>query len=258
MQIINTYKCNFQCAHCLFNCGPKRRGYLSNYDLEKFMEMGCDDFVNYCGGETFLHPDWKEQLRIIAIHKPSIIRIVTNGYKFLTKNRDTSKTFNDFVDIVYYLNAMNIQVQLCISNDIYHRKQFSMKRSYRLEELISIVKLELGDKFDNESLVFEMDNRDNMTNKFQPLGRAKRFGLYDNDGSCMIDEGFEGEPIIEQTLDPYGRIYACCNAAGYVGTVNTPKEILLERISKIKPQESCLKCEYINKLDRKRLWEDRL
>lgn len=53
-------------------------------------------------------------------------------------------------------------------------------------------------------------------------------------------------------------IYTCCNAAGYVGTVNTPKEILLERISKIKSQESCLECEYINKLDRKKIWEDRL
>lgn len=220
--------------------------------------MGCDDFVNYCGGETFLHPEWEDQLEIIARYQPSIIRIVTNGYKFLTKNRDTSKTFQKFVDVVYYLNNMHIQVQLCISNDMYHRKQFSLKRSYRLEELISIVKLELEGMFDNKSLIFEMDNRDNMVKKFQPLGRAKRFGLYDNDGSCMIDEGYNDEVIIEKTLDPYGRIYACCNAAGYMGMVNTPKEILLERIGKIKPQESCLKCAYINKLDRKRLWEDRL
>ena len=242
MQIVNTYKCNLQCQHCLFSCRNNRQGYLDNYMLRKFLEKEIaqnDYFVNYCGGETFLHPGWEEQLSMLACAGFTEIRIVSNGFKLYSKKRDISPTMDRLIDVVN--KFPDTQFTLMISDDKYHRMELQ-KRGADLDNIILSVK----DAIDlcSTNVAIEKDLREKMSNKVMPLGRALKNKIYDNDGVCMLDLNGDDQIIADITLDPYGRIYACCNARGYIGTINTPDDVLTERLSKIKPQKSCLQCIY--------------
>lgn len=242
MQIINTYKCNLHCAHCLFFCSHNREGYLDNYTLSRFLEKSIaqrDDFVNYCGGETFLHPEWDKQIKMLVNARFLEIRIVTNGLKLYSKKKDISNTMEKLIDIIC-LNE-HVRFSLMISDDRFHRAEL-LKRNIKLEDIIRSV--EYATQFFGDNFVLEKDRREMLLNKFAPLGRALKNEVYDHDGGCILDTNINDQVIPEITLDPYGKIYTCCNAKGYIGTVITPDDVIEERLSKIKPQKNCLRCIY--------------
>lgn len=242
MQIINTYKCNLQCKHCLFSCRNNRQGYLDNYILRKFLEKEIaqnDYFINYCGGEIFLHPGWEEQLSMLACAGFTEIRLVSNGFKLYSKKRDMSPTMERLINIVS--KFPNTQFTLMISDDRYHREELQ-KRGADLDDII--LSVENAIEFCDSNIYLERDFREKKINMVMPLGRALKNKIYDNDGICLLDLNNDDQIIAEITLDPYGRIYACSNARGYIGTVDTPDDVLTERLSKIKPQKSCLQCIY--------------
>lgn len=251
MQIINTYKCNFRCDHCCFSCGPNKKGYLPFSTLDEFLDkFGGDEFINYCGGETFLHPEWDKQLDLLSYHTGSI-RVVTNGTRFITKKKNTTACLDKFLNVV--VENFDVNFQLQISNDEFHRDEFYKMFGYQLKEAIDIIKWRIEDNY-IQNLVLQEDYRDRQIRQFVPLGRAKENGVYDYDGCCALEEDGSG---IELSLDPFGRIYSCCNMRGYLGTVDTPKSIIKDRMNKIVGQESCLSCIYENGLDKKEIKKDK-
>lgn len=90
-----TLRCNARCVHCGSAAGQDRRDNLTNEELlricDELADAGCRK-VTLIGGETFLHPAWREI--VSRLHKHNIdIAIVTNGFllneekiKFLSEN----------------------------------------------------------------------------------------------------------------------------------------------------------------------------
>lgn len=72
-----TQQCNFRCIHCYVS---KKDTFLDKKKAMKFIdevtERGCL-FLNFTGGEIFLHPDFSE-IYIYAIKKGCIITLFTN------------------------------------------------------------------------------------------------------------------------------------------------------------------------------------
>jgi len=79
LQITN--KCNMECAHCMFECSPRKRSFMS-------MDVFCaaisaaaalNESVMLGGGEPTLHPDFREFVDL-ALHKSERgVSCVTNG-----------------------------------------------------------------------------------------------------------------------------------------------------------------------------------
>lgn len=57
--IILSYKCANECKHCLYNCGPYWRGWMSDADLQIALQKVCDWSphiqIHLSGGEPFLN-----------------------------------------------------------------------------------------------------------------------------------------------------------------------------------------------------------
>lgn len=238
MQVTNTCKCNYKCGHCLWSCGPHKKGYLST-EILKIALAECDsEFVNYCGGETFLHPEWEEQLREIAIHAYGI-RIVTNGSKFFTKSGNMTTTLRRFLyDFMPYASAKGCEVSILISDDWWHDDQ--------ADELGFMFGSEISKKLEYEcdgmyyNLRIEKDRRTKMDYKISPFGRALKTNCYDNDGVCSINE-IGGE----WNLSPEGHVFGCCNNVAYCGTIGVDSNSdIWRRLEKVEVQDNCRTCKY--------------
>lgn len=77
-----TLRCNARCLHCGSAAGQDRRDNLTNEELlrvcDELAEAGCKK-VTLIGGETFLHPAWREI--VSKLNKNDIkVSIVTNGF----------------------------------------------------------------------------------------------------------------------------------------------------------------------------------
>lgn len=249
MQIINTYRCNFKCNHCLFSCSPNRKGYLDTYALVQFLDKFNPryDFVNYCGGETFMHPSWDTQLVAISNYQPDYIRIVTNGTKFITRNGNKTKTFEKFIETAGGILETGVGITIQISYDDYHRYEFGKMFPFSLKEAIDNIHFWISDSL--YEIDIEKDGRDKMINSYINIGRASKTGAYNYDGDCLLELDEDQLAGIDLTLDPYNRIYTCCSRAGYIGTVETSIERLQRRQNLIKPQKSCAGCRYLNGID---------
>lgn len=249
MQVINTYKCNIECDHCLFSCGPKRKGIISDYHFEKFIEQYNDFDLNYCGGETFLHPSFDYQLRHASLHCENI-RIVTNGLLLITPSGNISNRFKKFIKTLEYMkyNSGCDNITVMVSDDAFHQWE-AEKNDRNLSKVIQLIHAYIEEEFFGE-INIEKDNREQMLNKVMPLGRAVEIGCYDYEGSCFI----EGEEeLYNPTIDPFGNIYGCCNAGFYLGNIdkNSPDEIR-EIYQRYKPKGSCLTCRMLKRDERMR------
>lgn len=200
LSIINTWKCNFQCAHCLYSCSSKRTGYVSKYDITQFVKLfGSYDLeVNLVGGEPFLHPHIYWQIEYLSWIFCNV-RIATNGSWLMINSK-----VNKFENFMSSIDSSKITIM--ISHDIYHD---AMYNGYSYEQISRI--LHNIDSYFN----IENDKRMNRNNQFILLGRAKKnqIGDYDKDRTCKED-GIHGISLL-----PDGSISLCCNARMIIGSV---------------------------------------
>ena len=119
MQIINTYRCNFKCEHCLWSCGPSNRGYMDKTTYLECHKVFGDSVVNLLGGEPFLHPDIMWQIEFASWRNLENFRIPTNGSWILTPEGKPSKKLLALADSC--LEFKDDTFWMYISNDQFHR-----------------------------------------------------------------------------------------------------------------------------------------
>lgn len=231
-QIINTWKCNFKCEHCLWSCSPTRKGMVSRSDIIEFVREVSNydtEFINLLGGETFMHPDIDWQVEYLTgIY--SQVRIVTNG-TFLFK-----PIGEEFLE--RFMGSENIF--MVVSDDIFHEKfwpkGFTAEKARRLIQSYDIN--------------VEADNRRMMREPYQYIGRAKKNNIGDPyaDNSVCFDDEFRFEPC----LLPNGDIASCCQGkcivgrAGYHSYEYMEEKFKTHMKRKIRSKLLCHKC--VNKI----------
>lgn len=233
MQIINTTKCNFACQHCLEMCSPRRKDVLDNYTLMRFMEKSegyGEDSINYCGGETFLNPDWRWQMEYLS-RQTENLRIVTNGSKFYTRNGNQTKLLKEFIECLEEIQY-NCQVAVLISDDEFHQEFYEKKNLLPLDDVIFQFKQDIP-----ENVLYESDNRW-QTRYIIPVGRALKT-------KCWTDKGSPFCQDFQPCLNADGKVYACCNMRMEVGSVwDGDINDWMERYEKLVLPQNCLECKY--------------
>lgn len=242
MEIINTFKCNFRCKHCCVSASPDRNEFIKTEYVEKFITDYYDGSgqVGYCGGETFLHPEWEEHLMML-VDKFNIIRVTTNG-TLLVNNKEKTPVYNSLIGVYEYSKKKGVLLYCIVSDDRFHQeeaKERGIDLFYIIEEL-------------NRSIpeLFVKDCREDSIAKFAALGRAVSNKCYDYDGVCMIGNNKDGWFNTYKrniTIDPNGNIHGCCALGSFCGHISEPTIIVKERLKRLKRQESCLKCGTLKK-----------
>lgn len=230
-QIINTFKCNFRCDHCMFSCHPRRKEMLSDYDFIDFIKYFCDgEMVNICGGETFLHPNVNWQLNQLS-YSFNEVRVVTNGSWVLTKSGNYTQKFKNFINECGHIQNMTILV----SDDWYHEKflKHSVKNIIRAFEFETDIRME--------------KDRRKINGYIAPLGRALKTECYTNTtNSCECHDN--GEYRFDPCLLPNGDIASCCNGKYIVGNVRNSYKELYDRFINNPPRArsimDCNSCKY--------------
>lgn len=109
-----TTRCQMQCAHCCFECGPKRTDIMS-LDIARQVKTtfeGRVSWLNVMGGELTLLPHYPELLDVLHF---TVLRIVTNGWWV-----DHEKPRQKLLETVRRLTASGPKVHIGISRDRHH------------------------------------------------------------------------------------------------------------------------------------------
>lgn len=109
-----TTKCVYQCAHCCFECGPKRTEVMS-LDVARQVRETFEGHVarlKVMGGEITLLPNYEQLLD--ALHFTAL-RIVTNGWWV-----NSEKARTKLLSVVRALTSDGPAVYLGISRDRFH------------------------------------------------------------------------------------------------------------------------------------------
>lgn len=209
-----TDKCNLQCRHCCFSCGPKGES-MSAENLEKVIINVPEDtrriIIN--GGEPLVEKELlmhaldyigkKNEKRRQKIY----ITVMTNGFWI----KDADNTYKVLREL-YEKGARTLEIA---SDDKYHIEQginpglFSLADTESpLGKAVEMLKKETG----NPHPVDINARHQNKHNIFAvPFGRAKQLPAKEiNDKSICIAPYKFPEDI---TINPDGNVYPCCWAA---------------------------------------------
>ncbi len=82
-----TKECNFKCEHCMHNCGPQAKGFMTNKQiifavnlLRKIVRVGHKiSVVGLTGGEPMLHPTFSALVKSFKTPGAPPIELHTNG-----------------------------------------------------------------------------------------------------------------------------------------------------------------------------------
>jgi hypothetical protein len=109
-----TAKCLYQCAHCGFECGPKRTEVMPLEVARRVRSVfeGHVAWLNVMGGEITLLPDYEKLLE--ALHFTTL-RVVTNGWWV-----DSEKARTKLVEVVRGLASEEHPVYIGVSRDRFH------------------------------------------------------------------------------------------------------------------------------------------
>ncbi len=123
-----TFKCNAECAHCLYECGPQRNEKLSIESIKKSIvdlsKMGINNFT-LTGGEPFLFMKEIEEILSFANSLNLESLIGTNGF--------WGTSYEVALKILKKLYSLGLR-KLLLSADRYHQEFVG------LERLINIIK----------------------------------------------------------------------------------------------------------------------
>ena len=117
LNILYTFKCNFQCEHCCFLCSMERKEKLDKaiveYILMDAKAISSIENVNFSGGEIFLFYDEIYDVLLNAKKKGFFVTCTTNGYW----GQERENAFK----IVNELKKAKLDL-LSISIDVFHIK----------------------------------------------------------------------------------------------------------------------------------------
>jgi len=204
LQILNTFKCNFKCRHCMFACGPhfkemmERDIFLKVLNCFFYMTRRDDDYVNLVGGEPFLHPDIFWQIQTLLINFEHV-RIVTNGSWILTPDGNYAKKYLNLLKLQEKVYIKNLTI--AISNDEFHREFWQ----HDFSRMFCALKNDFGGKV--EPSWFSLHNN------IIDIGRARENNL----GNCNIK--MDCNERFEPTILPNGDVSVCCMGKQIIGNV---------------------------------------
>ncbi len=96
---IYTFKCNIQCAHCLYECGPQREEKLSvdavKNSLKSLKKLEINNFT-LTGGEPFLYIEEIEEILSFANSLDLKCLIGTNGFWGKTYEEVKSENYSKY------------------------------------------------------------------------------------------------------------------------------------------------------------------
>ncbi|MDD5192482.1 MAG: radical SAM protein [Candidatus Nanoarchaeia archaeon] len=229
-----TDKCNLECKHCCYDCGPKGDSMLSS-NIKKVVDnipAGVKDF-ELTGGEPFVvKPLLYEALSYIQSKKFPKISVIVQTNGFWIKDEDSNyKILKELCDLgVNYIDFT--------SNDEFHKEQGIDINKLHMN--VNILPSPLGKALDRLNDEFPgLENRYSKIGlhlrgagkRVQPLGRAKSLPIemihpfY----PCLANINFYGQHK-DVTIDPQGNVYLCCwQGPRSIGSViETPLEQLVE------------------------------
>ena len=228
-QIISTWNCNFACAHCLFSCSPRKKGFVDRDDFNEFIrEMSrYDEYVNLVGGEPSQHPDFLWHLeRLTSLFDD--VRVVTNGL-WLCKNHALREEFEER----FYGNR---KLSFLVSDDPWHECFWPAGfTAVKAKSILSGIEIKTEEDYRRRNMYVSH------------LGRAIRTGLGQSNGnSCTcFDEEYRFDPC----LLPNGSVASCCNGRLVVGDCRNSRYELEERFLEVMVkrkrayrEDECYKC----------------
>lgn len=225
MQIINTFKCNYLCKHCLYASSPRHKEFMTRDTFITAVDMFCADLVHIIGGEPFLHPDIIWQMDTVTRQFNSTLSIVTNGsWVENTNGRLFAHLYPDIDyndDSVYDCSVEKLGIELWselvdqkgmfinVSKDNFH----SEFNTTSIDEIIRRVKLYFRNvgEYKNNGFIL-------------PMGRAKKNNLgslYNGLGQYVGNNPADCMENFEPTILPNGDVAICCNARQIIGNVHS-------------------------------------
>ena len=244
--LILTLRCNIQCRHCWFNCGPERDEKMTQSEVEYYLNEAASNearWASFTGGEPFLYPDLLKKSIGYASSLGLRTEVVTNSH--------WAYSFEDAVQTLTPLKASGLDV-LNISVDDFHQEHISMeniRNAFRAAEktglrTVFMITLKKENKITAESLkrIFEGSALLNIgesktvepdaliiDSPFIPVGKGENIGEEALKGgnsptSCR-------EVLTDIGIKPDGTVMPCCGPLGILEEAslgNLKKESLME------------------------------
>lgn len=133
LALMITEQCNFICDHCMIEATMKN-SLISDEVLERYyhmLQIGNPDEVYIMGGEPFLHLDKVEEVIKETKKYCTNIMVFSNGSFLLNESKSR--------------RVRNMDVEVRISDDEYHRKKWTEKLKNKIYESgYRVVKRETG------------------------------------------------------------------------------------------------------------------
>lgn len=221
--IMITERCNFRCGHCLLTCNGKGMD-ITPETLKNTQEiLRHASGVNILGGEPFLNKQFDyiiQQLAFANIYQ--YVRIVSNG-SWIYSPTKTEKIMETYKSILQ--NGKWEGVELCISNDVYHR-QF-----WKNPDHMKIIDRTLDYEGLKDYDGFFFDKSERRPESIISLGRANNENMWcemdSKSASCMdtiYDKKNDPEsdiyPLDNIFIFPNGDYSPCCQGVAKIGNIN--------------------------------------
>lgn len=257
--IIYTYKCNFNCSICCFNCSPYLEEKIKYKEAFNVISSAIDlgiGLIGFIGGEPFLYYD--EILNLMKNFKnKAVFTITTNGY-WATSIVKTEEIVKELVT-----NGLR---GLKLSIDEYHLKNIDIQniknilnicKSYNIRVIIGSTILSES-KVSNflDELKIELADIGFFFHYCYPIGRAKEVFKEENfiTNKNIKIKYYEPNTI---TVAPNGDVYPCGSMLGIVkrrklGNINEDNlmNIVNNKNKNISDFENYLKTEYLKFKDK--------
>ena len=251
--LLLTERCNVECEHCWFSCGPDRTAEMTEGEargyIDQITEVPSIEWVSFTGGEPFLMPETLRNLVGYASEKGLKTECVTNcfwtGSEEMAENilRELVDAGLDVINLSAddfhqrhipfsrirncYEAAKSIDLRMVIMCAVSKSSELTVDRIARLlgEDDIRIIG---GEKIEAPAALA-------VETGFLPVGRGEAIpesewvvGREPVDGPC-------GAVLRDVAIAPGGDLLPCCSAAGVLDNVrlgNVGKESLGALISK--------------------------
>jgi MoaA/NifB/PqqE/SkfB family radical SAM enzyme len=227
-----TDKCNLQCRHCCYSCGPSGES-VSIEDAKRIINNFPKNIrtIEITGGEPMVvKPLLEEILLYMQAKKFEGLKVILQTNGFWVKDEET--TYKQLA----WLSELGVRGIDITSDDKYHREQGIDPNMLRPDSI--------RDEFAGRSafagalrrLTYEFGDQAITDTYFRgvvridPFGRGKNFQkeeLFHR--SCFIP-GCLKEQSENLNIDPSGNVYPCCYQMPYFigNAIDTPLEIIAE------------------------------
>ncbi|TJX12833.1 radical SAM protein [Tissierella creatinini] len=123
LNLILTYKCNYECDHCISNCSPSREETMKIYQAKEYIDKVVSttnvNQIGYTGGEPFLYYEMLKELIGYSYNEYGIAGGVVTNCFWAKSEKEADHKLEEL-----YNNGLR---SIVVSCDSYHLKYGSIK-----------------------------------------------------------------------------------------------------------------------------------